>query len=272
MKQKISLAALRRIATTIRLLTLDISYQAHVGHVGSALSVVDILTVLYFAELDITNQTLQTSDHDRFILSKGHAAAALFATLYRRGILSRHKLMTFAKDGGLCEHPYFGDPGIEQTSGSLGHGLGVGVGMALGMRKSGAKHRTCVLVSDGETGEGSLWESAMLAGKMRLSNLLAVMDFNGWQCYAKTRDVTNITGLAARWRSCGWDVKQANGHNQKQLVAAFRSMRSAVRPQILIAHTTSGYGVPLIENTLQAHYHVFTKDEYSQSKKILEHL
>ncbi len=265
---------LHKVSKEIALLTLEISYLAKTGHVGSALSIVDILTVLYFTQLNVTLENLSSEKRDRFILSKGHAAAALYATLYKKGILSKKKLYSFGSDeGGLCEHTEIEDTGIEMTSGSLGHGLGFGVGIALGMKLATVKSQVYVLISDGECGEGSVWESAYLASKLRLDNLTVIIDNNKWQCFGKVSDITNITPFRPKWESFGWHVEEIEGHDTSAIRNSFQRIKLVKeKPHVIIANTVSGKGISMIEDKLIGHYKVFTDEEYVLARKEIEQL
>ena len=255
---------LEHLAYTVRKDILDISYNAHVGHIGPALSIVDILTVLYFGIL--------RAKADRFILSKGHAAAALFAVLTQKGHITKKALATFCRQGGAFgDHPDF-DPnrGIELTTGSLGHGLSVGAGMAIGLsrgagsRSAGPKSRIFVLISDAELNEGSIWEAAMFAGHHRLSNLTAIIDNNGQQAFGKTKEVLDTRPLDKKWQSFGWDVDIVNGHSHTQLSRAL-AKRSKNKPRVVIANTTAGYGVSFMQRKVDWHYWPMSEKQYKQS-------
>ena len=246
------------------MLTLDISFKAKTGHVGSALSIKDILTALYFSVM---------GRGDKFILSKGHAAASLYAALYKKGILSEKELDFFGQDGGLCEHPEAVTPGVEMTAGSLGHGLAFGVGIAHGQKLLKIKSRTFVLISDGECDEGSIWEAALLAPQLKLDNLVAIVDYNRWQCFGRTKEVINLDPLGDKWSAFGWEVKSVDGHNISDILKIFsRIPFRKGKPSLIIAKTNSGKGIPLIENKLIGHYKVFSEDEYKLAREHLEKL
>ncbi len=259
MQSKSRWKRLEHIARAVRKDILDISYNAHVGHIGPALSIVDILTVLYFAVLKPKT--------DRFILSKGHAAAALFSVLCQKGKIPSNHLATYCLRAGIFgDHPDF-DPkrGIELTTGSLGHGLSVGVGMALGLPKS----RIFVLISDAEVNEGSVWEAAMFAGHHRLTNLTAIVDNNGQQAFGKTKDVLDTRPLDKKWKSFDWETRIVNGHNHKQLYKAL-AKPSKIKPTIIIANTTAGYGVSFMQKKVDWHYWPMSEQQYKQALKDVE--
>jgi len=256
----------------IKLLVMEMSYKAHVGHIGSAISIVDLLTVLYFHTLNISKASLRSPDRDRFILSKGHAAAALYAVLYKKGILPQKMLSTFAADEeGLCEHPEIKDPGIEMTTGSLGHGLPFGAGIALGLKKNNSPGRVFILVSDGECGEGSVWEAAIFASKHKLDNLTVILENNGWQCFGNVSDITNLAPFSPKWSSFGWGVVEIDGHNLTEIHTALDELPVIQgKPSIIIAKTRAGKGVSLFENQLSAHCKMLTESEYRLARNELE--
>jgi len=269
--KKLSIQQLNDLAKEIALITLEISYLAKTGHVGSALSISDLLTVLYFSQLSISKHNLSSNTRDRFILSKGHAAAALYATLYKKEILSKKELYSFGQDeGGLCEHPEIKDSGIEMSSGSLGHGLAFSIGIALAQKRLSLKSRTYVLISDGECGEGSVWEAGLLASRLQLDNLTVIIDYNKWQCFGKSPDISNLEPFTAKWNSFGWIVREIDGHNIRKIQKTFHALPfKKNKPSIIIAHTISGKKIQLIENKLIGHYKVFTEEEYKRAKREL---
>lgn len=270
MRKVISVKRLEKTAKEVALLTLKISYLAKTGHVGSALSISDILTVLYFSYLNVTKATTKLKKRDRFILSKGHAAASLYAVLYKRGVLTKKQLLSFGQNGGLCEHPEIQDPGIELSTGSLGHGLAFGIGAALAQKMERHKSRTVVLISDGECDEGSVWESALLASRFQLSNLTVIIDYNKWQCFGRVDDVTIIEPLRKKWDSFGWDVIETDGHDVSEISRNLFSIPKGTKPSLVIAHTVSGKRIPLIEDKLAGHYKVFSQEEYRDAYKQLQ--
>ncbi len=264
----ISVEKLKSLAKEVRLLTLDISYKGQTGHVGSALSISDILTVLYFSKLHIKKSILSSNKRDRFILSKGHAAAALYAVLYKKSILSEKILLSFCQDNGLCEHPEIKDPGIEMSAGSLGHGLSFGTGIALGQKKLKQKNNTYVLISDGESGEGSIWEAALLVPRLKLDNLTVIIDYNKWQCFGKSNEISNLEPFGEKWKSFGWAVAEIDGHNIFQIKKTLYKLPfKKNKPSVIIAHTISGRGISIIEDKLVGHYKVFNEQEYKNARE-----
>lgn len=256
---------LTEIARQVKLTTLDISYSANTGHIGSAFSIIEILTSVYFGTTNIDSKNFKSKDRDYFILSKGHAAAALYAALFHKGILSKKQLASFGKDYGLCEHPEIHTPGVDMSTGSLGHGISYGMGLALSIKKQSKKNSVYVLISDGESNEGGIWEAALLAPKLELSNLTVIVDNNGWQCFGPTQEITSLLPLKEKWESFGWETLEVDGHNIPQLKKVLK--KPAKKPKVIIANTTAGYGISLFENQLVAHYKALTKEEYEITRK-----
>jgi transketolase len=247
----------------IRLIILQQSKRAQVGHIGPALSVADIIASLYGGVLRIS--TPDDPDRDRFILSKGHAALALYAALALRGLIPSEQLDTFCANGSLLGvHPERGVPGVDFCSGSLGLGLSFGAGAALAARLQGSSRRVFVLLSDAECNEGSTWEAAMFAAHHRLGNLTAIIDLNGQQALGYTRDVCHLPNMAERWRAFGWDAAEIDGHDVEAL-AARMAHPDGQRPQMLVARTTFGKGVSFMQNQIKWHYLPMTNDEYQQA-------
>lgn len=269
--KNLSVDKLKKISKEISLLTLDISFKAKVGHVGSALSIADILAALYFYKIDLNKKNFNLLKRDRFILSKGHAAASLYAVLYKKGILSKEEMESFGQNNGLCEHPEIITPGIEMSSGSLGHGLAFGIGVALGQKKMKLKNQTYVLISDGESNEGSIWEAALLAPKLDLANLTVIIDCNDWQCMGKTSKIVNFEPLVEKWKSFGWAVHEIDGHNIKDIVGSL-DKTTKNQPKVIIARTITGRSIKLIQDQLIAHYKVFGEEEYQVARKELNSL
>lgn len=253
---------------SIRKIILEQSYRAHVGHIGSALSIADIIAALYSTILKIDSP--DDSDRDRFVLSKGHAALAYYASLYLKGWISGDELNTFCSDGAyLGVHPEHRVPGIDFCTGSLGQGLSYGVGAALAARMQNSSRRVFVLVSDAECNEGSIWEAIMFAAQHQLANLIAIVDLNGQQAMGYTQDVLNLAPLAKRWRAFGWDVRDVDGHDTAAINRTISDLDTASGPpHVLIAHTTFGKGVSFMENQIKWHYLPLSAEEYQ--KAVLE--
>jgi transketolase len=250
-------AALRRII-------LEQSKRANVGHIGSALSVADILAALYSGILRFEEP--DDPERDRFILSKGHAALALYGALHLRGLLDAGTLDTYCGDGSLLGvHPEPALRGVDFATGSLGHGLSIGAGAALGARLQGSSRRAFVLVSDAELGEGSLWEAVMFAAHHRLSNLVAIVDWNGQQALGYTEDVLSLRGLPDRFGSFGWDVHEVDGHHPAAIGRAVDALSVDGPPHVLLARTTFGKGVSFMEGKIHWHYWPMSDEEYRRA-------
>ncbi|MBT3515292.1 MAG: transketolase [Nitrospina sp.] len=259
--------AVHSFSTKIRQIIIELSKKANVGHIGSALSVADLIAVLYSDILQI--RSVQEPDRDRFILSKGHSALALYAALHLKGWLSENSLNSFYSDGSLLGvHPHHGLPGIEFSTGSLGQGLSIGAGAALAAKIQKSFWRVFVLVSDAECNEGSIWEAAMFASQHRLSNLITVVDLNGQQACGYTDEVLSLRSLADRWKSFGWNVYEVDGHCEKALVKTFRGLdANSDRPHAIIANTVFGKGVSFMENKIKWHYWPMSDTEYKQASE-----
>ena len=249
----------------IRRIILDQSKRANVGHIGCALSVADIIGALYENVLHIPDPN--HPDRDRFVLSKGHAALALYAALFLRGWLTEEDLNTFCKDGSLLGvHPEHALKGVDFSTGSLGHGLSYGAGAALAARLQRSSRRVFVLVSDAECNAGSLWEAVMFAAHHHLSNLIAIVDLNGQQAFGYTAQVLNLNPMAEHWRTFGWDVYQVDGHNVAEITKTIASLDTmSGPPHVLIAHTVFGKGVSYMEGQIKWHYWTMSDEEYQQA-------
>lgn len=249
----------------IRQIILEQSKRANVGHIGSALSITEILAALYGSVLQISDP--DDPERDRFVLSKGHSALALYATLFLKGWISDANLNTYCGDGTfLGVHPEYAQKGIDFCSGSLGQGLSIGAGSALAARMQHSPRRVFVLVSDAECNEGSLWEAIMFAAHHKLSNLITIVDLNGQQALGYTEQILNLTPLAERWRVFGWDVHEADGHNIAELVNTISNLNTLTgAPHVLIAHTIFGKGVSYMENQIKWHYWPMSDNEYQQA-------
>jgi transketolase len=229
----------------VRRIILEQSRRANVGHIGSCLCVVEILAALYGDVLK--GNSFDDPDRDRFILSKGHAALALYAVLALKGVLTEKDLATFCGDGSLLGvHPDAALRGIDFSTGSLGHGLSMGAGAALAATMQGSSRRVFVLMSDAECNEGSVWEAAAFAAHHGLNNLHAIVDLNGQQAFGRTREVLRMDNMRERWESFGWAVTEVDGHSVPDLARAF-SNSSWRAPQLVIARTVFGRGVRFME-------------------------
>jgi transketolase len=251
------------LASRVRCDVLEMVYAARAAHVGSSLSVVDILSVLYADVLRVRPEEPLWPARDRLILSKGHAAAAGYAVLARSGFFGPELLGTYCEnDSPLAGHLTMSAfvPGVELSTGSLGHGLPVGVGMALHAARSGASHRVFVVLSDGECDEGSTWESALLASHHHLANLCAIVDSNRIQSFGRVEDVLALEPLAEKWRAFGWDVVESDGHDHAMLRQALDTPHPG-GPRVVVAQTVKGKGVSFMEDDLAWHYRSPSADQ-----------
>lgn len=244
------------LARKIRSHALYMVHAAKSSHIGSCLSIADILAVLYTDVLRIDPERPNDPDRDRFILSKGHAAAALYAALAETGFFPVDELASFCREGSmLTGHVSHGVPGVEVSTGSLGHGLSVGVGMALALRADQRDCRVFCLLSDGECDEGSIWEAVLFAPHHRIDNLVAIVDYNKIQSFGKVSEVLDLNPFADKWLAFGWHVLELDGHNLDALAGAMRAIPTAKgKPTAIIAHTTKGRGVSFMEDRLEWHY------------------
>lgn len=263
-----TLAAMRAAARDIRRQAVMMSHRSRAAHLGSAMSCADVLAAAYWSVLRIDPQNPADPDRDRFILSKGHAASALFATLALRGYFPVQTLEAYAEPGCyLEEHPTpHSAPGVECATGSLGHGLPIGCGMALGARIAGRPTRVFVLMSDGEQNEGSVWEAAMFAAGQRLGNLCAIIDFNRWQATGRSCEVMCLEPLAEKWRAFGWSVVEVDGHDVAALADAMSGLPDpSGKPLAIVAHTVKGKGVSFMEDDNNWHYRAPNADELARA-------
>jgi len=263
----------KKISTEIRKKILKMKLVSQGSHIGSAFSCVDILAVLYFRILKLDTKKPKKENRDRFILSKGHAASALYATLVQRGFAPKNTTDAYCQDGGKMAGHTMKDsvPGVEVSTGSLGHGLPIGIGMALTAKKDHRNHRVFVLVSDGECDEGSTWEAALFASHHKLDNLVAIIDYNKIQSFGRTNDVLNLEPLKQKWTSFGWQAKEIDGHNFQELEKTLLSVPfKKDSPNIIIAHTKKGFGVSFMEDKLKWHYKSPTQEQYNMAIKELE--
>jgi transketolase len=264
----------RLVATAqrMRLTALEAVFRAGKGHIGGAFSIIEILVALYHAE-SLRHDPLRPDwgDRDRFLLSKGHAAVALYAVLADRGYFENRHLEDMNKGGLLAEHPDPRIPGIEVVSGSLGHGLSVAAGIAFGCALSKRASISFALLGDGECNEGSVWEAAMFAAHHRLDNLCAIVDRNGLITHGSTEEFNSLEPFSDKWRSFGWDVFEADGHSIPELVSLFLRVRSTNngKPMVVIAETVKGKGVSFMEGNPSWHHGPITSELYERAKQEL---
>jgi transketolase len=255
------------LARRLRQSIIEESHRAHMGHIGSALSIADVLSVLFGQVLRLDGG----NDRDRLILSKGHAALALYAALAATGRMSSDELATFCSDGtALGAHPEHVVPGIDFSTGSLGQGLSLGVGATLAARLQSSSRRAFVLISDAEMNEGSVWEAVMFAAHHRLGRLVAILDANGQQALGYTRDVLDLEPIAERWSRFGWAVEEVDGHDVAQLGERLAADTEAYAPpRLLIARTTFGKGVSYMESKIEWHYLPMSDELFHQAMEEL---
>jgi transketolase len=262
---------LQEKAATVRKHIVRMIAGAGSGHIAPALSCADLLVALYFDVLRLDPKNPQWEDRDRFILSKGHACAAHYAVLAEKGFFPREE--TFCRfDSILGGHPDRRKvPGVEASTGSLGHGLSMGVGMAIAGKVDRKAYRVVVLLGDGETEEGAVWEAAMAAAHYRLDNLLAIIDRNRLQVDGWTAAVMNPEPLADKWRSFGWRVQEINGHDMAEILDSLQVATAAREsPAVIIAHTTKGKGVSFMEDSVDWHYGTVSAEASARALRELD--
>ena len=257
---------------SIRKDILDIIYKAKTGHIGGDFSVCDILITLYNKQMNVSPETANDPNRDRFILSKGHSVEALYCVLADKSFFPKEDLETYSQfNSKYIGHPNNKVNGIEMNSGSLGHGLSVSVGMAIAGKMDNAPYRVYTVMGDGELAEGSVWEGAMAAGHYKLDNLTAVVDRNRLQISGGTEDVMSQDSQDERWHGFGWNVIHAEGNNIDSLDKAFSEAKAFKgKPTVIIADTTKGYGVSFIENSAPWHHKVPSAEEYEKATAELE--
>jgi transketolase len=248
---------------------IHMSYYSGSSHVGACLSIVDILIVLYFHIMNIDPRNPRKPDRDKFILSKGHASAALYATLAERGFFPKEFLDKYYIDGGILPGHLDKEavPGIEASVGSLGHGLSIGLGMALANQKGNNLGHVYVLLGDGECNEGSVWEAVMLAATLKLKGLTVIVDYNKLQSFGRTNEVICQENISERWRVFGWETYEVNGHNVDELQNVLKIKQEG--PKAIIAHTIKGKGISYMEDKLEWHYKSPNLEQYNLALKEL---
>ncbi|MEI6242825.1 MAG: transketolase [Chlamydiota bacterium] len=264
--------SLENISKKIRSSIIDMSFLGKAPHLGSALSCVDILVALYWNFLQILPQNPHDRLRDRFILSKGHAIAALYAILAHKGFFPLDLLSTFNKNGSsLPEHPSPKCvPGLEAATGSLGHGLSLGIGHALAGKILQESYRVVVLLGDGECNEGTIWEAALFAPSKKLDNLLVFIDYNKWQATDRSEEVLEIAPLQDKWKAFGWNTFEIDGHDYGAISQVFNHFPSSNgKPTAVIAHTIKGKGISFMEDDNNWHYRLPTEEEVIIAKKEL---
>ncbi len=264
---------LDRIAAELRGEVIGLSHRAKTPHLGSSLSCLDLLAILYWEFLRIDPKKPGSPDRDRFILSKGHAAPALYVALCERGFFPTKFLEEYGKDGAaLAEQPAPNcAAGVEWATGSLGHGLPVGIGMALAARIQKRNYRTVVLLSDGECNEGTVWEAAMFAAAQKLGSLTVLVDYNKWQATGRSEEVMALAPLRDKWEAFGWESYEVDGHDFAEIRAALTCavLPDRNKPLAIIAHTIKGRGVSFMEDDNNWHYRIPNAEELAAARKEL---
>ena len=257
----------RTLATKIRMHCLRMTHGGRSGHVGSMLSMADILAVLYEKILRVRPDEPEWAQRDRFVLSKGHGGGAVYAVLAEKGFIPKEWLSTYYKDEGkLSGHISHHVPGVEFSTGSLGHGLPVAAGMALAARHAGATHRVVCLMSDGDCDEGSTWEAIMFAAQHKFDNLTAIVDYNRVQALGHVEDVIELEPFARKVEAFNWAVREIDGHDYAQIEGALSSLPlEKGKPSFVIARTTKGKGVSWMENTVSCHYGAVNDEQLAKA-------
>ncbi len=271
--EKLNRKALAITANKARLLAVDAVYTASSGHPGGSMSCMDALTTLYFHEMNVDPQNPQWEDRDRFVLSKGHCAPALYAVLALRGFFPTEDLKQLRSiNAHLSGHPDMRHvPGVDMSTGSLGQGLSTAVGMALAAKHNGKSYRTYVICGDGEMAEGQIWEAAMAAAKWKLDNLCVLVDVNGLQIDGATKDVMPSEPLDAKFASFCWNVIMLDGHNVDQLITGLsKAQLYTGKPSVILMKTVKGKGISFMENQAGWHGKAPNAEQYALAKKELE--
>ena len=265
----------KTLAWLIRRNGLEMTHLSRGSHIGSVLSVAEIIAVLYASVLNVDPKEPKKPDRDRLILSKGHAGSAVYAALAETGFFPVEQLKTHYANGSILSGhvSHKGVPGVEVSTGSLGHGLGVGTGMALGAKMDGAQWRTYVVLGDGECDEGSVWEAALQAAQYRLDRLIAVIDYNHMQSLATVDETLRLEPFEQKWKDFGWNAMSVDGHDTDALMKAFdwaKENAGSRKPSVILAHTVKGKGVSFMENNILWHYRTPQGEEYDAALKELE--
>jgi transketolase len=259
---------LKRLAREIRLTVLKMIHEAGSGHPGGSLSAVEIIVSLYFEKMRVDPGNPGWEDRDRFIASKGHCAPTLYTILAEKGFFPKDELNTLRRINSILQgHPdMLKTPGVDMSTGSLGHGISVGIGMALGGRLSKKDFYVYVLVGCGELNEGQIWEAAMAAVKYQLDHLIVIIDYNCYQLDGSMDEIMPLGDVAAKWRSFGWNLIEINGHEAGEISDAIDAAKKVSRrPTVILAHTVKGRGVSFMENTHLWHGKKISKGEYDRA-------
>jgi len=265
----------KTLAWLIRRNGLEMTHLSRGSHIGSVLSVAEIIAVLYARVLNVDPKEPKKPDRDRLILSKGHAGSAVYAALAETGFFPVEQLKTHYANGSILSGhvSHKGVPGVEVSTGSLGHGLSVGAGMALGAKMDGAQWRTYVVLGDGECDEGSVWEAALQAAQYKLDRLIAVVDYNHMQSLATVDETLRLEPFEQKWKDFGWNAVSVDGHDTDALLKAFdwaKENAGSRKPSVILAHTVKGKGISFMENNILWHYRTPQGEEYDAALKELE--
>ena len=261
----------KELAWSIRRDSIEMTHISNGSHIGAILSIADIVAVLYNDVMKVFPEEPKNDSRDRFILSKGHAGAAVYAALAEKGFFGLDKLKTHYADGSILSgHVSHKDvPGVEFSTGSLGHGVCAGAGMAMAAKCDKKDHRVFVITGDGECDEGSVWEMALFANHFRLSNLTVIVDHNKIQSLDTCENTLELIDLAVKWKAFGWNVIEIDGHNHEEIKKALLS-KGEKKPKCIIAHTIKGKGISFMENTVVWHYRAPQGEDYENAIRELE--
>lgn len=261
----------KKIADKVRYETIKLVHETKTAHLGSCLSCIDILIVNYFSNLILKSKVNNKSLlKDTFILSKGHAAPALYVVLQMKGYISKKLLKTYAKPNSyLEEHPNIKINGVLVSSGSLGHGLSYAAGIALGDKIKKEKNNHIVLLSDGECNEGSTWEAAMFITGKKINNILAFIDCNKWQATERTNNIMKLEPMKEKWKSFGWNTYEIDGHNYTSLISVIKKFKKNPKPTAVVCRTIKGKGISFMEDDILWHYRSPDNEEFKKSIKEL---
>jgi transketolase len=271
MEPRFDISDLDQLTREVRFKLIEMSHRAETAHLAGALSCVDVLVSIYWTALRIDPLCPQNLDRDRLVFSKGHAVSALYAVLAKRGFFPEKDLEMYNReDGYLPEQPSPGcAPGVEWATGSLGHGLGVGLGMALAAQIQNRDSKTFVVMSDGECQEGSVWEAAMLAPRLKLGGLTVFIDFNQWQATARSNEVMAMEPLREKWESFGWKSYEVDGHDCRKIIEVMHANHGKDQPVAIVARTIKGKGVSFIEDDNNWHYRSPSLEEVEKARQEL---
>ena len=260
---------LQSLSRKLRYKICEMSFKAKAAHLASSLSCIDLIISIYFGNMFKFN-TSKANSNDRFVLSKGHAAAALYSVLAEKKIIPKSKLSQYAKNNSNYEeHPNFKIKGIDCSTGSLGHGLSFGIGISISKNLLNKKGNILVLMSDGECNEGSVWEAAGFATAQNLSNLIVLIDSNNWQATGRSNEIFG-GDLKKKWNAFGWKTLSINGHNYFQILRSLKIAKKSKKPCAIIANTVKGKGIKFMEDDNNWHYRIPKQDELKYIKKILK--